>query len=150
KGDSLRPRIDKRVLFLIEHLPKEQRPSVHLMLTNFDSARSSFDPHLLERFVTSPSHRAAVEAQLMDNVTRYRLGGFTVDLEDIPDPLQPYVQQFVRELAQQLHAKGLVISQALPPETTPTMLRQYAAIDDRIIMMLYDEHSGRQDSGPVA
>ncbi|HXT17068.1 MAG TPA: glycosyltransferase [Gemmatimonadaceae bacterium] len=150
-GDSLRARIDKRVLFLIDStLPRNQRPSVHLMLTNFDSARSSFDPRMLERFVTSPVHRAAVIAQLMDNVTRYGLGGVTVDLEDIPDPLQPYVLQFVRDLAAQLHAKGLVISQALPPETTPAVLRQYAAIDDRIIMMLYDEHSGRQDSGPVA
>jgi spore germination protein YaaH len=151
RGDSLRARIDKRVLFLIDStLARDQRPSVHLMLTNFDSARSSFDANLLDRFVTSPAHRAAVVAQLMDNVIRYGLGGVTVDLEDVPDRLQPFVQQFVRELAQQLHAKGLVISQALPPETAAPVLRQYAAIDDRIIVMLYDEHSGRQDSGPVA
>lgn len=151
RGDSLRPRIDKRVLFLIDSaLAKDQRPSIHLMLTNFDSARSSFDPQMLERFVTSPRNRARVITQLMDNVTRSGLAGVTVDLEDVPDPLQPYVLQFVRDLARQLHARGLVISQALPIETAPALLRQYAAIDDRIIFMLYDEHSGQQDSGPVA
>jgi cellulose synthase/poly-beta-1,6-N-acetylglucosamine synthase-like glycosyltransferase/peptidoglycan/xylan/chitin deacetylase (PgdA/CDA1 family)/spore germination protein YaaH len=149
-ANALDLRIDRRVLFLVQHLPAAERPAVHLMLTNYDSARADFDPAQLRVLVATPASRAVIIGQLVSAVRQYGLGGVTVDLEQIPDALQPGVAAFVKELGRQLHSAGAVISQALPADTPLPLLRRYAALNDRIILMLYDEHSEPHSTGPVA
>lgn len=149
-GDSLRVRVDRRVLFLTQHLPEGQRPSVLAMLTNYDTARADFDPALLRDLVTSPAHRAAVVAQAVSVVRTYGLAGVTVDFEEIPSALHPQVAQFVRELAAALHPIGAVVTQAVSADIAARPLRAYADAADRLFLMLYDEHASRDDPGPVA
>ena len=149
-GDSLRVRIDRRVLYLTQHLPVAERPSVHAMLTNYDTARSRFDARQLERLVTSPARRTAVVAQTAAVVRAYGLAGVTVDFEEIPAALHPQVTQFIRELVAALHPLGAVVTQAVSSDIEPAPLRAYAGVVDRLFLMLYDEHSGRDDVGPVA
>ena len=149
-GDSLRMRIDKRVLFLTQRLPPAERPAVLLMVTNYDSARAIFDPIALQRLVSSPAHRAAVIAQLAGAVHTYGLGGVTVDFEDVPGRENADVRAFLKELGAALHPTGGVVAQALPAGMPAAALKQYAAVDDNIILMLYDEHEGKRDVGPVA
>ena len=43
-NDSLRSRVDRRVLYLRQSLPAAERPNVLAMLTNYDSAHADFDP----------------------------------------------------------------------------------------------------------
>jgi hypothetical protein len=149
-GDSLRIRVDRRVLYLTQHMPAAERPSVLAMLTNYDSARADFDPALLRRLVTVPAHRAAVIGQAVEVVRTYGLAGVTVDFEEIPASLHPQVTQFVRELSAALHPLGAVVAQAVSPDIEPAPLQAYAAAADRLFLMLYDEHVGRGDAGPVA
>jgi peptidoglycan-N-acetylglucosamine deacetylase len=149
-GDSLRTRIDRRVLYLRQSQPAAQRPGIFAMLTNYDSARSDFNSAMLRRLVSSPSRRAAIVRQAATIVQRYSLAGITVDLEEIPDDLHPLVLQFVRELRTALQPLGASVTQALSPDMSPHWLQQYAEANDRVFLMLYDQHSGRQDAGPVA
>ena len=149
-ADSLRVRVDRRVLYLTQHLPAGERPSVLAMLTNYDSARADFDPAQLRRAVGTPARRAALVAQAASVVRTYGLAGVTVDFEQIPASLDPQVAQFVRELAAALHPMGAVVAQAVSTDFPPTALRAYAAAADKLFLMLYDEHSGRGDAGPVA
>jgi cellulose synthase/poly-beta-1,6-N-acetylglucosamine synthase-like glycosyltransferase/peptidoglycan/xylan/chitin deacetylase (PgdA/CDA1 family)/spore germination protein YaaH len=149
-GDSLRTRVDRRVLYLTQHLPVTARPSVLAMLTNYDTARADFDPALLRRLVTVPAHRAAVIGQAVTVVRTYGLAGVTVDFEEIPASLHPQVAQFVRELSAALHALGAVVAQAVSADIERAPLSAYADAVDRIFLMLYDEHDGRGDAGPVA
>ena len=149
-GDSMRTRIDRRVLYLTQRQPDSARTGVLAMLTNFDTARATFDPALLRQLVSSPSHRAAVVQQAATLVRTYGLAGVTVDFEEIPSALDPQVAQFVRELAAALHPLGAVVAQAVSADIEPAPLRAYAAAADRVIVMLYDEHVGHDDAGPVA
>ncbi len=149
-ADSLRLRVDRRVLFFTQQLPADQRPAVLLMVTNYDSSRAEFDPAALQRLIGSPARRAVVVAQLARAVRTYGLGGVTVDFEEIPDGLHAGVRTFVRELGAALHPMGALVTQALPAEMDVQLLRQYAAVNDDVILMLYDEHGGRGDVGPVA
>ena len=149
-GDSLRARIDRRVLFLRQSLPVQERPHVLAMLTNYDSAHADFDPALLQRVVGSANHRASIIAQTAAIVRQYSLSGVTVDFEEIPEALQPLVLQFLRELKAALAPSGAVVTQAVSPDMSVHWLARYAEVTDRVFLMLYDEHSGRQDAGPVA
>jgi cellulose synthase/poly-beta-1,6-N-acetylglucosamine synthase-like glycosyltransferase/spore germination protein YaaH/peptidoglycan/xylan/chitin deacetylase (PgdA/CDA1 family) len=149
-GDSVRLRIDPRVLYLAARQPAGSRPAVLSMVTNFDSASHDFDAGRLRRLVGSPARRARVIAQLDSMVASYGLAGVTIDFEAIPPELEPGVNEFVGVLARTLHRRGAIVTQALPADAELDVLRAAAAANDRLFLMLYDEHYGAGDPGPVA
>lgn len=168
-GDSLRITVDRRVPFLLSRMPVSQRPRVMAMVSNVDSATTRFDAVRLRALVQRPAARAKAIAQLVNVVRTWGLAGVTIDFEEIPDALHPAVQSFMRELRAQLLAidthvadapavtatsaalpSAPVLAQAVSPDLAPAELARYAALNDRLFLMLYDEHYGRGDPGPVA
>ena len=149
-GDSLRLAVDRRLLRVVQGMPPADRPGVHAMVTNFDPAAGRFDPARLRRLVATRPHRARAVAQLTELVRAYALSGVTVDFEEVPDDLHPAVASFVRDLAAALRPAGAVVTQAVPPDLTGAQLRAYASAADKLFVMLYDEHFGRGEPGPVA
>jgi cellulose synthase/poly-beta-1,6-N-acetylglucosamine synthase-like glycosyltransferase/peptidoglycan/xylan/chitin deacetylase (PgdA/CDA1 family)/spore germination protein YaaH len=149
-GQSVDLRVDRRVLYLMHQFTPLTRPSVMLMLSNYDSAKQTFDGARLRGLVKSRAARAAVISRLQTVVSTYGLGGVNVDFEEIPDDLEPFVRTFVGELGVALHSIRTQVSQSIAAETEPANMRADAAVNDRVILMLYDEHSGPHDAGPVA
>jgi cellulose synthase/poly-beta-1,6-N-acetylglucosamine synthase-like glycosyltransferase/peptidoglycan/xylan/chitin deacetylase (PgdA/CDA1 family) len=148
-GRSLDFRIDRRVLYLVQQFPPASRPAVMLMVSNYDSTTQDFESTRL-RTLSSPQNRTALIAQLHSMVSTYGLGGVSVDFEEIPENLSRDVRAFVAELGADMHAIRAVVSQAVPAGSDPAELKATAAVNDRVIVMLYDEHSGAHDVGPVA
>lgn len=156
-GDSLRLNVDRRVPFLLSRMPAETRPRVMAMVTNIDPSTTKFDASRLTALVSRPAARARAIAQLAAMVRTWGLAGVTIDFEEIPDTLHPAVLRFLSELRAELaaipstNAVGhAIMAQAVSPDMAPSVLTRYAAIDDRLFLMLYDEHYGRGDPGPVA
>ncbi len=149
-GDSLRFAVDPKVLYVVQRLPEAERPLVFAMVSNFDSGGKQFQSRDLRRLVATPESRARAVQQLDDFVHRYGLGGVTLDFEGIPPDLNADVVTFVRALRARLTVRGAVTSQALGADISDKWLRQYGDANDRVFLMLYDEHYGRGDAGPVA
>ena len=150
RSDSLRARIDRRVLFLRQSLPAAERPNVLAMLTNYDSAHADFNPALLRRFIATPASRTTLVRQTAAIVRQYGLAGVTVDFEEIPEALNPQVLLFITELRAALTPFGAVVTQAVSSDMSLRWLKAYGEANDRVFLMLYDQHSGRHDAGPVA
>jgi cellulose synthase/poly-beta-1,6-N-acetylglucosamine synthase-like glycosyltransferase/peptidoglycan/xylan/chitin deacetylase (PgdA/CDA1 family)/spore germination protein YaaH len=149
-GDSLRLAIDNRVLYTAERQPEGHRPLVFAMVSNYDSTRSGFDARRLRRLLASPIARKRVVDQLTGAVTRYGLAGVTVDFENVPDDLHGTVVNFVRGLDTALDRVNRLTTEALPVDMAPEWLERYAAANDLVFLMAYDEHYGKGDVGPVA
>jgi cellulose synthase/poly-beta-1,6-N-acetylglucosamine synthase-like glycosyltransferase/peptidoglycan/xylan/chitin deacetylase (PgdA/CDA1 family)/spore germination protein YaaH len=149
-GDSLRLAIDRRVLYTAERQPEGRRPLVFAMVSNYDSTRSGFDARRLRRLLGSATARRRVLDQLTDAVTRYGLAGVTVDFENVPDDLHAAVVDFVHRLDAALDRVNRLTTEALPVDLAPDWLHRYAAANDFVFLMAYDEHYGRGDAGPVA
>ena len=154
-GDSLRLTVDRRVPFLLARMPSERRPRVLLMVSNVDSMTRRFDPKRLEALVGRPTARRTAAVQLARTVRQWGLAGVTIDFEEIPDALHPEVLEFVADLRRALAAiqptdAPLMVTQAVGTDLAPRTLAQYAATNDRLFLMLYDEHYGSGDPGPVA
>jgi peptidoglycan-N-acetylglucosamine deacetylase len=149
-GDSVRLAIDRRVLYTAERQPEGRRPLVFAMVSNYDSTRSGFDTRRLRRLLESPDNRRRVLDQLTDAVTRYGLAGVTVDFENVPDDLNAAVVDFVHRLDKALDRVNRLTTEALPVDLAPDWLYRYAAANDFVFLMAYDEHYGRGDAGPVA
>ncbi|MBX6332222.1 MAG: glycosyltransferase, partial [Gemmatimonadaceae bacterium] len=154
-GDSLRMRIDRRVPYtLAQQFPDErQRPRLFLMVENYDSTAKPaprWSPGLLRHMLATPAARARAIAQLQDSVLHYGLEGVTLDFEEVPPDLTGAVAAFARDLKARLAPYGRLVTQAVSFNDTDRELARYAAVDDKLFLMLYDEHYGKGDPGPVA
>lgn len=109
-----------------------------------------FDARRLRALVTRAAARAKVIAELTGAVEQYGLAGVTIDFEEIPSDLDGSVAQFARELQAALHSEGAILSQAVSIDMDSTAVRAYAAANDRLFLMLYDEHFRGSDPGAVA
>ncbi len=149
-GDSIVTRIDKRVFDVANALPASERPRVLAMLSNFSSQDRRFDAGSLRRFLGSRATRAHAVASAVALVREHGMGGIVVDFESVPDDLGPTLTGFLRELHDALAPIGATLGQAVGADDNIALIRDYARVDDRVYLMLYDEHEDRSDPGPVA
>jgi cellulose synthase/poly-beta-1,6-N-acetylglucosamine synthase-like glycosyltransferase/peptidoglycan/xylan/chitin deacetylase (PgdA/CDA1 family)/spore germination protein YaaH len=154
-ADSLTLRIDKKVVDLLQSRPPETRPSLFLMVSNFvvsggDSTKGRFDPAVVRAFLGNPVARANAIRQVRETVERYGFAGTTLDMESFGTALEPQVLAFAKQLHDAMHGVGKLSTQAVAASDDDAYLRGAAAVNDKLFPMLYDEHYGRSDPGPIA
>lgn len=155
-GRSVRLTVDRRVPFFLGQMPAESRPVILAMISNFDRTRRRFDAARLRALVSDPAAMQRVSDALAMLGRRYHVGGIVVDFEEIPDDLQPGIARFLRVLRASLDASAdsagarPLLVQAVGDGSRPAELKAYSAITDYTVLMLYDEHYGASDAGPVA
>ena len=147
-GDSLRILVDRRVPFLLSTLPAENRPRILAMISNFDSVSQRFDARRIASLVGRESSRQRAAQQIATVVHEWGLAGVSLDFEEIPDNQHAQVRAFLKALRTALNAvqgsgPPLVVSMSVAADMAPAQLSQYAALNDRIFLMLYDEHYGK-------
>ena len=153
-GDSLR--LDtlngKRALARIDQEPAASRPQLLVMISNFDTSAQRFGAASLQRLLSQPVARARAVEQLRRLVTERGLAGVLVDFEvasDVPR-LHQLSLQFARELGAAIHPLGKTVAYAVPVYLTNQQLREVADAVDLVYAMVFDEHYGGGDPGPVA
>lgn len=95
------------------------------------------------QILSNASVRSHMITQLMEQAANLGLDGINVDFEDLTEESGESFVQFVRELALECHARGLVLSvdNHVPYKFNAFYnLHEQAAFADYIIMMSYDEH----------
>jgi cellulose synthase/poly-beta-1,6-N-acetylglucosamine synthase-like glycosyltransferase/peptidoglycan/xylan/chitin deacetylase (PgdA/CDA1 family)/spore germination protein YaaH len=148
-GDSLRLSIKPQVFASIDTLPESKRPQLFVMVSNYDSVAKKWSPAALRHMLTTPQARSRAVQQLASLVTERGLLGVTIDFEQVPDDLVGAVVRFTREIKQAL-PEGRLVTQTLQTFLDDRALARYAAANDKLFLMLFDEHYGRGDAGPVA
>ncbi len=158
-GDSVAVAADPRVPLILGRLPAPQRPRVLGMVSNFDRKSGRFDSQRLRAMTSSPAATRRVASMLAAAVRANRWAGIVIDFEEIPDDVQAGVARFlgtVRESLDAPAAAGTVKSprallvQAVGDGTSAVALRAFDAVTDYTILMMYDEHDGGANPGPVA
>ena len=151
-GDSLVMKIDRRVQYTIAQVipDSSRRPQVLLMVSNYAANTHKWDPDALRRMLTDPRASQRAVQQLTDSIAHYGLAGVTIDFEEVPASLTTKVVEFTRALTAALAPRGRHVTQAVSFNDTEDQLRRYAEANDHVFLMLYDEHYGRGDPGPVA
>jgi peptidoglycan-N-acetylglucosamine deacetylase len=128
---------------------QQKGAGVHLMVTNF--AAGAFDPTLVESLLRTPERRTRAVDVLVEAVKEYDLRGITLDFERLRPASHDAVLALLRDLRARLDSVDAVVSVALPVALDAQYpMEQYAQAAHYIIPMLYDEHAGSSDAGPVA
>ena len=151
-GDSLVMKIDPRVQYTIaQQIPdSSKRPQVLLMVSNYGATTHKWDALALRHLVSDPRARLRAVQQLTDSIVHYGLAGVTIDFEEVPPSLTDKVVDFTRALTATLAPRGRHVTQAVSFNDNDEQLSRYAEVNDHLFLMLYDQHYGRGDPGPVA
>ena len=147
-GDTLPVRFEVPDSVLSMIRGAQQPPSVLALITNFTG--EDFDPRPVARMLRRPGLRRKALDEIMSAVTTYDLAGLTIDFEQLPQSLHPELLAFLRQLRARLRPTGRLLTQTIPGDDASWPAEQYAAVNDRVFVMLYDEHDPSDDPGPIA
>ncbi|HWG35032.1 MAG TPA: glycosyltransferase [Gemmatimonadaceae bacterium] len=125
-------------------------PKVLLLVNNIDRKTQLFSSAGVTAMLATPVARSKVENQIVGAVLHYKFAGVTIDFENVPESATANLVQFQRELGAMLHAHKLLLTQTVGVNTAPRDLKEFSAVNDYLFLMLYDEHYGKGDPGPVA
>lgn len=122
-------------------------------------ADDGFSASVAQAVVGDAAVRSRTIANLLAVAQQQGLSGINLDLELVPAGQRQNYTEFVRLLAQALHAKGMELTLSVPgknyDDTTSRWdgAYDYAALGlyaDYVAVMAYDQHTPGTEAGPVA
>ncbi len=123
------------------------------------SITNGFDPDRTGYVLRNPERRAQFVRRILDEVEEYNYDGVDIDFEGMPAAERDVFTAFVRELADGLHERGLLLAIAIHARTSDAggapgaQAQDWYAIGqavDRFRLMTYDYHWSGGGPGPVA
>jgi spore germination protein YaaH len=131
---------------------------VRLIPTVQDIAGGTWQGAAVAAVLTDPTTSRRHVQAVVDAAVRGRWQGVDIDYEELPPTAGPVFTAFLRSLADQLHARGMVLSVAVPARTADqggddTLAYPYqviGAIADEVRIMAYDYSYSTSEPGPIA
>lgn len=117
---------------------------------------NKFDSAATHAALSNAATRKAIVQKLSGYIDKYQLDGINVDFEGFAPADRNNFTLFIQELATALHAKGVVLSVDIPPDSgtdwsEPYDFAKLAKYADYLVLMAYEEHwVGGTKSGSVA
>ncbi len=149
-GDSLKLMPRAEVLYIDSLLAPKDRPRLFAMVSNFETKMGRFDPVGVQRLLSTAQSRQRAAIQLINFAQKYGLAGITVDFEEVPPASIDNLFDFLRMLRAGLTPGGRLLTTAISINVDEQDAKRYAAANDYVFVMLYDEHYGRGEPGPIA
>ncbi|HKC86373.1 MAG TPA: glycosyl hydrolase family 18 protein, partial [Blastocatellia bacterium] len=138
--------IDPRALDLI----RQAKPNTPIIPMIHNSREGKWDVPALTQAVGDDMKRRQVIQALASFVESNRFQGVCVDFEEVPAAAQPNLLRFMRELRGAFQPRGWVVTQTAPFDNSDWDYRAYAAANDYLMLMAYDEHWADSAPGSVA
>jgi cellulose synthase/poly-beta-1,6-N-acetylglucosamine synthase-like glycosyltransferase/peptidoglycan/xylan/chitin deacetylase (PgdA/CDA1 family)/spore germination protein YaaH len=129
------------------HRTKPEMPILPL-LQNYKNEQ--WDGDALVRSVSTEKERHELISSLLETVDKYKFGGLTVDIEEVPETVQDGLFLFMKELHTEFQQRGLILAQAVPFDNDEWDYKAYAGVTDYLMLMAYDQHWSTGEAGPVA
>src|SRR5207253_2226967 len=122
----------------------------HVLALITNVTGDDFDSLAVTRLLAHPRLWRRAVTTIADTLAHYDLAGVTIDFENLPRAVHPALLRFLGTLKRRLARDGRLVTQAVPGDDASWPVERYAAIDDYIFLMLYDEHDPSDDPGPIA
>ncbi|HEX8119389.1 MAG TPA: polysaccharide deacetylase family protein, partial [Pyrinomonadaceae bacterium] len=131
-------------------LLRRERPELPIipLVQNYRDER--WNSGLLARAVADEESRGRLVKSLFQLVDENKFGGVCIDFEEVPPASQENLKRFVRELHEAFRPRGFVVAQAVPFDDSDWDYPAYAALNDYLILMGYDEHWESSAPGSIA
>ena len=126
------------------------RPRIVPMVQN--AIQGEWDGAGMAALLADPAARKRLLDNLEAGFLAERLGveGIFFDIESLPESAQPNYLAFLREAHERCARHGWRLAMAAPADNPEWNLKRYAAVVDRLFLMVYDENDPDNASGPIA
>lgn len=130
--------------------------SIVVLLNNYtkpigaEEGVGSWDMIAVHQVVSNPSARANVIDHIRDWLLKEQMQGINIDFEEVAAEDKAGLVEFMRELYQALHPRGLLVTEDIELDADGLDVPALARWNDWIVPMVYDEHAGGTQAGPVA
>lgn len=131
-------------------LIKAERPDMPVLPLIQNYKNEQWNSDILVRSISNEAARKKLTSAILAAVDKYKFGGVTIDLEEIPSASQPDLFMFMTELRGEFRQRGLILAQAVPFDNPDWNYRSYASVTDYMMLMAYDQHWSTGEAGPVA
>ncbi len=148
-GDEKSPLVidvDDKAMDLIQS-EKPQMPVLPLV-QNYKNEQ--WNSEIVVRSISTEQSRRHLIDKLLATVDQYKLGGLTIDIEEVPESSQSDLFTFINELHVEFQSRGLILAQAVPFDNPDWNYKAYANVTDFLMLMAYDQHWSTGTAGPVA
>ena len=133
------------------NLIRETRPQVRIVPMVQNLVDDQWNKDLLARAIADDASRNRLITALTDMVEQNKFGGVCIDFEEIADPVPQNLDNLLHFM-QQLHAafelRGWTVMQAVPFDSDEWKYKDFAAANDYIVLMAYDQHYAGKEWGP--
>ena len=144
KDGSLEVKIDTRGASLLHQTGLPIMP----MLSN--AFKGEFTSRGLHRVLHNFTERTHFINQIVELCHQHHWVGINVDFEEINEPENEPLSDFIKYLSWELHKNGLYLTQDIIPDDEDYDLHASAKYNDYVFCMAYDEHSSTTQPGPVS
>jgi spore germination protein len=129
-----------------------------LGITVYPSLGSELSSDEFGEFINDEKRSTEFINDLLDEAVRLKVDGLDIDLEAIKEEDKDKFSDFVKQLAEKVHASDLKISVTIHARTNTVRwegvlgqdIKVLAAVADEVRIMTYDYHSPGGEAGPIA
>ena len=144
--DPLVTDIDQNALDLIQ----EKKPGLPVLPLLQNYKNEEWNSALLAKWIDTEDARRKLIDSAVRLADKYKFGGITLDLEEVPAASQKNLLLFVAEIHSEFQKHGLKIAQAVPFDNPDWNYKAYADVTDYQMLMAYDQHWETSEPGPIA
>lgn len=144
KGDSVKLNIDT---VGYKFMKKSGVMIMPILSNNFDR---EFKAEGISRILHNKQKRTKLISTALNECVKRNFVGINIDLEDLKENSDVYLIQFMKEISEAFHQKGLLVTQDIMPDNDDYNLEELTKYNDYFILMAYDEYSGDNDPGPIS
>lgn len=131
-------------------LIKNNRPDMPVLPLIQNYKNEQWNSDILVKSISTDAARKHLISSILAAVDKYKFGGVTIDIEEVPAASQPALFMFMTELRSQFRDRGLILAQAVPFDNSDWNYKAYAGVTDYLMLMAYDQHWSTGEAGPVA
>ena len=140
------PEIDPRALELI----RRERPDLPIIPMIHNSKEGKWEPQILTAQIADDAARTRLVNALLQFVETNHFQGVCIDFEEVAGGSQKNLLAFMQQLHASFSAQKLIVSQAVPFDDPAWNYPAFAAANDYLMLMAYDEHWAEGTPGSVA
>src|ERR1017187_3729507 len=142
-ADTIMADIDVKAINLMRQYEIKITP----MVSNYFNGK--WNPDNVIRIISSKEKKQKFIGSIIRTLKENRFQGINIDFESIDDKYRKELNEFQKDLYNQLHAKGYSVSQDVTPQENSYELAELQKFNDQIVLMAYDLHYMTSEAGAI-
>lgn len=148
-GNPIAADMDNKALDLI----RETRPQVRIIPMVQNLFEDQWNKDMLGRAIADEGARQRLVSALTTFIEQNKFDGVCIDFEEIPDPVATNLDNlllFMQTLHAAFQVRGWTVMQSVPFDSVDWKYKDFAAANDYLMLMAYDQHYAGKEWGSVA